>query len=288
MAKAITINPIIKPSEILSNAILADLRDRKKWEDVSKTVKCVTNVRKISNEKIKMVKKLQPSSKGFPGVEALQPYLAEKDRFLMYEINENSQYVFKTSLEKMKFPKSMHRNNNTYMSSEYCFFDGNHTRVKNYVTLTATAYHPLLCKQAVLVTMQSKQEDKENIEIFWGAFNKAYKEANNEVTEKFHPSGWCTDMTSCNFIGLVKIYGEDVLQYIKGCEFYFRDSVNQHANKFGDESETFKKYALQFLTSSTPEAYGIFCLQLKSFINTTTNTETFDCMFLSCHVRVSE
>ena len=30
VAKAITINPIIKPSEIQSNAILADLRDRKK------------------------------------------------------------------------------------------------------------------------------------------------------------------------------------------------------------------------------------------------------------------
>ena len=119
VAKAITINPIIKPSEIQSNAILADLRDRKKWEDVNKTVKSVTNVRKISNEKIKMVKKLQPSSKGFPGVKALQPYLAEKSRFLMYKINENSQYVFKT--EKIKFAKSIHRNNNTHMLSEYCF-----------------------------------------------------------------------------------------------------------------------------------------------------------------------
>ena len=68
-----------------------------------------------------MVKKLQPSSKIFSGVKALQPYLAEKDRILMYKINENSQYVFKTSLEKIKFAKSMHRNNNTYMSSEYCF-----------------------------------------------------------------------------------------------------------------------------------------------------------------------
>ena len=81
-------------------------------------------------------------------------------------------------------------------------------------------------------------------------------------------------MASCNFIGLVKIYGEDVLQYIKGCELHFRDSVNRHANKFGDDSETIKKYALQLLTSSTPEAYEISIQQLKSFINTTTNTET--------------
>ena len=44
VAKAITINPIIKPSEIQSNAILADLRYRKKWEDVNKAVKSVRNV----------------------------------------------------------------------------------------------------------------------------------------------------------------------------------------------------------------------------------------------------
>ena len=136
-----------------------------------------------------MMKKLQLSSKGFPGLKALQPYLAEKDRFLMYKINENSQYVFKASLEKMKFRKSMHRNNNTYVSSDQCFFDSNHKSVKHYVTLTVSAYPPLLCKQVVLATMQCKQEDKENIETFWRAFNKTYKGANNEVDKKFHPTG---------------------------------------------------------------------------------------------------
>ena len=44
VAKAITINPIIKPSEIQSNTTLADLRDRKRWEDINKTVKSVTNI----------------------------------------------------------------------------------------------------------------------------------------------------------------------------------------------------------------------------------------------------
>ena len=81
-------------------------------------------------------------------------------------------------------------------------------------------------------------------------------------------------MASGNLIGLVKICGEDVLQYIKGCEFHFCDSVSRHANKFGKERETFKKYALQLLTSSTPEAYEISCQELKSFINTTKNAET--------------
>ena len=123
-----------------------------------------------------------------------------------------------------------------------------HKRVKHYVTLPAKAYDPLLRKQVVLASMQRKQEDKENIEIFWQVFNKAYTDANNEVDERnFILQAGCTDTASCNFIGLVKIYGEGVLQYIKGCKFHFRDSLNQYANKFGDESETFKKYALQHL-----------------------------------------
>ena len=76
-----------------------------------------------------MVKKLQPSSKGFPGVKGLQFYLAEKDRFLMYETNENSQYTFKTSLEKMKFGKSMHKKHLHVI--RILFFDGNHKRVNH-------------------------------------------------------------------------------------------------------------------------------------------------------------
>ena len=76
------------------------------------------------------------------------------------------------------------------------FFEGTHKRLKHYVTLTASAYHQLLCKPVVLVTMQCKQEHKENTEIFWRVFNKAYKEANKEFHEKFHPTSWCTGMTS--------------------------------------------------------------------------------------------
>ena len=36
---------------------------------------------------------------------------------------------------------------------------------------------------------------------------------------KFFPADWCTDMASGIFIGLVKIYGEDILKAVKGYEF---------------------------------------------------------------------
>ena len=47
-------NPFTKPSEIQSNAMLADLRQWKGWDEVKKkTVESVTNIKSISNEKIK-------------------------------------------------------------------------------------------------------------------------------------------------------------------------------------------------------------------------------------------
>ena len=52
--RSIARNPFTKPSEIQSNAILADLRQRKGWDEVKKkTVESVTNIKSISNEKIK-------------------------------------------------------------------------------------------------------------------------------------------------------------------------------------------------------------------------------------------
>ena len=75
----------------------------------------------------------------------------------------------------------MLRNCKIFMSSEYCFFFvGNHERVKHHATLATSAHHLLLCKHVVLVTMQGRQEDKENIEIFWQIFNETYKETNKD------------------------------------------------------------------------------------------------------------
>ena len=62
---SIATNPFTKPSEIQSYAILADLRQRKGWDEVKKTVESVTNIKDISNEKIKQKKKLAPQQNIF-------------------------------------------------------------------------------------------------------------------------------------------------------------------------------------------------------------------------------
>ena len=44
--------------------------------------------------------------------------------------------------------------------------------------------------------------------------------------EKFFLACWCTGLASENLIVLVKMYGEDILETVKGCQFHIRDLVN--------------------------------------------------------------
>ena len=74
--------------------------------------------------------------------------------------------------------------------------------------------------QVVLAKFECKHENPENIEVFWRMFDSAFKEVNG-IGDRFLPAGFCTDMATANFNGLVKIYEEEILEKVKGCEFHF-------------------------------------------------------------------
>ena len=92
---SIETNAFTKPSEIQSNAFLADLRQRKDWDEVKKTVISVTNIKDISNEKIKQKNKLAPSQNIFENNQDWKSCVDEKDRYLIYNIDEKKEFVFK-------------------------------------------------------------------------------------------------------------------------------------------------------------------------------------------------
>lgn len=131
----------------------------------------------------------------------------------------------------MQLAREMQPDGINYMNEEFCFFDGSHKRVKSFVTLQ---------KQIALAILECEHEDTENIEVFWRMFNSAFKEV-NDIGERFSPTRFCTDMAKANFNGLVKAYGEEVLEKVKGCEFHFRDSINRKASTLGEHRSKFKE-----------------------------------------------
>ena len=68
--------------------------------------------------------------------------------------------------------------------------------------------------------MECKHEDSLHVECLWRIFNDAFKVCNGP-DEKFLPHGWVTDMAGANFVGLSKIYGDDVAGKIKRLRISF-------------------------------------------------------------------
>ena len=81
---------------------------------------------------------------------------------------------------------SMDTDGDHFMHEEYCHFDGNHKRVKAFVALTASVYHPLLQKQVILATMNCKHEDSSYVAEFWRKFNDAYRKVNTTEKQFLH------------------------------------------------------------------------------------------------------
>ena len=150
--------------------------------------------------------------------------------------------------------------------NEYCCFDGKVKRTAKFTTLTASVYHLLLQKQIPLATMECFGETTATIEQLWREFNKVYREA-NATEDKFEPHAWITDMAQANFSGLIKIYGEEVMNKIKGCEFHYRASVDHKCKNVGDLGYDFKYLATELLESSTKEAYKASHDKLLKFLD---------------------
>ena len=53
----------------------------------------------------------------------------------------------------------MSKDSGHFLCEEYCYFDGQEGRTKNFKTLTPSVYHNLLKKQIPRVTMERLQEN---------------------------------------------------------------------------------------------------------------------------------
>ena len=97
---------------------------------VKKTANKVASVKTMSNEKTKHKSKIQPHGDGFAAVSELKSYTDLQDPLLIYAVDGNERYVFKTSTAQKKIALEMDEEGDHFMHNEYCHSYGNHKRVK--------------------------------------------------------------------------------------------------------------------------------------------------------------
>ena len=75
------------------------------------------------------------------------------------------------------------------ISEEFCSFHGKDGRVKNFKTLTASAYHTLLKPQIPLAIMECKHEDSTHVELFWCLFMKLIRKQTTQMKSSIQQVG---------------------------------------------------------------------------------------------------
>ena len=267
-------NPERKPSQVQSAFVLSALRSGEDWNKVVNEASQMLDKKWIENRKQDLKKTANPAGENFEAVATFKEYCDKEDQLLVFRINDwrcnpkLPSYVFKTSNVRMLIAENMNREGDHFMKDEYCYFDGKVKRCKNFVTLTASTYHPLLKRQVVLAVMEAEREDSENIELFWMLFNEALSQATGTKDTVFIPIGWCTDMAGANINGLERGYGKEVLERVKSCEFHFKENRNKMAQKLKDneEAQQFKELCDALLAARMVETYCSAKDSLESFI----------------------
>ena len=93
-----------------------------------------------------------------------------------------------------------------FLKHAYCHFHDNHKRVKEFVTLTASVYHPLIRKQLILATMNCKHKI---VTMLSGSAKNLVRLPGKLTQPKKY--GWITDTAVSTFNGLAIVYREDIL-----------------------------------------------------------------------------
>ena len=115
---ALAVDLTLTPSQMQSNCVISALSSRTSWDEIDVLIKESASLKKISNEKIKLKRALQPSD-GIEAVVSLKEYTDMRDKFLILKIDENDQYVFKTSSTQMKYASETNCCGDHFLHDEY-------------------------------------------------------------------------------------------------------------------------------------------------------------------------
>ena len=140
---------------------------------------------------------------------------SDKDCFLVYKWEckamGHKASVFKTSTISLCVAAMMavKDDKDSPLTHEPVYFDGMHSRIKYFVSLTLWGFHPAMRLMLMLAVMDMPTETADDIEIFFDTFNKALADYLEEPEYIWDPYLIMMDHKGANFEALEHVYGPD-------------------------------------------------------------------------------
>ena len=204
---------------------------------------------------------------GRESIEAMLMHQAEckkRDPFLCYKMNltpgdKTPTYVFKTCKEAVALALDMDVSgkHQSPMQEEECYFDGQHSRCKGYVTLALYTCIQAMRKIICIARMECASESSATIHLFFHFLNQAMQEHSGDPALFFNPVKIITDAHSANENGIGDCFGAAYRKAKQiGCQKHYTDNVGKFAAKLPVEYRSyFTKVALNAMHSTNAAQY---------------------------------
>ena len=167
-------------------------------------------------------------------------------------------YVFETSAVSLKIAGMMSGTikvggQDSSLRMEPAYFDGMHSRVKFFVSLTMWVFHPGMRMMMLLATMDTPREHSDDIEIFFFTFNQALADYLSEPEYIWDPFLIMMDHKGANFEALERVYGENFRKYkTVTCQWHFLHCAEKYTTKCKESERTsFRTWCKQLCEATT-------------------------------------
>jgi hypothetical protein len=231
----------------LSLTMMKEAMEKGDNAQLDKISRNMRNIRRINNMKSTMNKEVFPDRNSFEAVAKLKSFSDQNDVLHIFSLNppgmNNTQpYVFKTSKVMVQLALSMDCSGEvtTEQQMEEVYFDGTHSRVTGYKTLTMWTMHVAMRRLVNLASMEVRSEDTDAVSLFFQLFNDALKQVFNNHKKnkdkvsscKFHPITIMCDENGANFLGIQQqCPGVKVIS----CQMHYKMCAIQKSTRLPEE-----------------------------------------------------
>ena len=150
---------------------------------------------------------------------------------------------------------------------EPAYFDGMHSCVKYFVSLTLWVFHPAMRGMVILTIMDTLKEDSDNIEIFFDIFTKAVAHYINEPEYIWDPHYIMMDQKGANFEAIKHVFGAEFWQdKTKTCQWHFMHCAEKYLSKAPEEEQKkFRKWCQKSCKAHTIMEYQEYAGLIHAF-----------------------
>ena len=219
------IKTAVASNTILKQAVISNSTP----EQISEVARSLLDKKKVEQIKLKTRKALYPHGTNIKAVITLQESLFEinHDKFLVYRIDEDKQFVMTTSTEKLKIACELSGMGCELWPSysPYAHVDFQPSRVPGMSVLGVQCYHPTLKQTVPLFRLYAPNELAEVVEYGLTSFNEAVSEFSFGKCPAFSPNGWMCDEAGAIIKSLEILHGPEIHTKLVTCLAHYKASI---------------------------------------------------------------